>query len=127
MTLLEMTVALFVASAVMIAIVQLVGVTAKQRRTLEQRRVALQEVANQAERIAMLAWDQTAPDELKEWQPAHDLVAVAPKARCAIAVSPEAEPPLGRKIRLSITETNATDQPIELAALTIWKFAPSTP
>jgi Tfp pilus assembly protein PilV len=126
MTLLETTVALFIVSAVLLAILQLVSVTANQRRTLEERRIALQEVANQAERLAMLPWEQTAPDELKEWQPTDDLLAVSPKAKCSITVSPEAGRPLARKIRLSITETTAANEPIELAALTIWKFAPGT-
>jgi prepilin-type N-terminal cleavage/methylation domain-containing protein len=125
MTLLETTVALFIVSAVLLAILQLVSVTANQRRTLEERRIALQEVANQAERIALLPWERTAPDEMKEWQPGNDLLAVAPKAKCVIAVSPESGSPPGRKIRLSVTETTAVEQRVELATLTIWKFDPS--
>jgi hypothetical protein len=53
-------------------------------------------------------------------------LAVSPKAKCAIAVSPEAGTPPARKIRLSITETSAANEPIELASLTVWKFARST-
>jgi Tfp pilus assembly protein PilV len=126
MTLLETTVALFIVSAVVLAILQLVSVTANQRRTLEERRIALQEVANQAERITLLPWERTAPEELNQWEPGDDLLAVSPKAKCAIAVNSETGSPLGRKIRLSIIETSAANESIELAALTVWKFAPPT-
>jgi Tfp pilus assembly protein PilV len=125
MTLLETTVALLIVSAVVLAILQLVNVTANQRRTLEERRIALQEVANQAERIAMLPWERTEPDELKEWQPGDDLLVVTPQAKCAIRVTPDAASPLARKIRLSITENTAANESVELAALTIWKFSPA--
>jgi Tfp pilus assembly protein PilV len=125
MTLLETTVALFIASAVVLAILQLVSITARQRRTLEEKRIALQEVANQAERIAQLPWEKTAPEELNQWQPGEDLLAVVPQAKCTVDVTAEAGPPLGRKIRLLITETSAANEPTELAALTVWKFAPS--
>ena len=125
MTLLETMVALFIVSAVLLAILQLVSVTANQRRTLEERRIALQEVANQAERIAMLPWERTAPDEMKEWQPTDGLLDVSPQAKCAITVTAESGPPLARKIRLTVTETSAANDSIELAAITIWKFVPA--
>jgi type II secretory pathway pseudopilin PulG len=125
MTLLETTVALLVVSAVIAAIVQLVSVTANQRRTLEERRLALQEVANQAERIALLSWEQTDPEKLTLWQPSADLLAAAPQAKCLITVSSEPGSPDGRHIRLSITENSAADAPIELAAVTLWKFPPA--
>jgi len=126
MTLLETTVALFIVSAVVLAILQLVSVTANQRRTLEKRRIALQEAANQAERIAQLPWDKTAAEEWNQWQPGGDLLAVSPTAKCAIAVSSEAGTPPARKIRLSITETSTANEPTELTSLTVWKFVPST-
>src|SRR5437762_10762011 len=54
MTLFELTVALFILTTAMMAIVQLMAATASQRRSADQRRIALQEVANQAERVALL-------------------------------------------------------------------------
>jgi len=124
MTLLEATVALFIVSAVVLAILQLVSVTGNQRRSLEVRRMALQEVANEAERIAVMPWEQSSPDELNHWEPAEDLLAVSPRAKCSVTVSEEPGSPLARRIRLSIAQTSAASEPIELAALTVWKFAP---
>src|SRR6266436_5803602 len=93
MTLFELTVALFILTTAMLAIVQLMAATANQRRSVDQRRVALQEVANQAERVALLSWEQTAPERLTTWEPSADLTKALPQANCAAQVSEEMEAP----------------------------------
>src|SRR5207249_648256 len=123
MTLFELTVALFILTTAMMAIVQLMAATASQRRSADQRRVALQEVANQAERVALLSWEQTAPEKLTTWEPSAELMKVLPQAKCAAEVSEESAAPVGRKIRLTVTWTNAAGQQVEPASVTIWRFA----
>jgi prepilin-type N-terminal cleavage/methylation domain-containing protein len=124
MTILELLVALFVLTTAMAALVQLLAVTAGQRRLLEQRRVALQEVANQAERVALLNWNETAGDKLISWSPSADLQAVLPLAKCTAAVSDEAGSLAGRRIQLSVAWTNAAGQAVDPITLTVWRFAP---
>ena len=126
MTVLELTVALFILTTAMVAIVQLVATTATQRRAIEQRRIALQEIANQAERIALLPWDDTAPEKLTNWQPSADLTAVLPRAACSVLVASEPGSPSSRRIRLQLTWPNAAGQPLE-SSLTIWKLALTDP
>jgi type II secretory pathway pseudopilin PulG len=126
MTLFELTIALFIMTTVMAAIVQLVAVTAGQRRTLNQRRLALLEVANQAERIALSDWDDTSAGKLATWRPSDELTAALPQARCTVAVSDEAGPPAARRIRLTVTWTNSVGQELDPASLTIWKFPEET-
>src|SRR5262245_6373187 len=104
-TLFELTIALFILSTAMAAIVQLTAVTAGQRRTIEHRRIALQEVANQAERIFLLPWDETSAEKLTTWQPSADLVAALPQATCTVEVLDETGGPQARRIRLLITWT----------------------
>jgi len=116
-------VALFILTTAMAAIVQLTAVTASQRRTIEQRRTALQEVANQAERIALLPWDETAADKLTTWQPSTDLATALPRATCAAEVTDEPGTPRARRIRLLVTWPNAAGQIVEPATVTIWKFS----
>jgi hypothetical protein len=123
MTVLELTVALFILTTAMVAIVQLVATTATQRRAIEQRRIALQEIANQAERIALMSWDETAPGLLTSWQPSSDLSAVLPQATCTAQITDEAGSPTYRRIRLLLIWPNAAGQPLE-STLTIWKFRP---
>src|SRR5262245_11918968 len=122
MTVLELTISLFVLTTAMLAIVQLFSATAAQRRTLEKRRMALEAVANQAERIARLSWDETAPDRLTAWEAPAELLAVLPGAKCTADVSEETGAPKARRIRLQVSWTDSMGQPVEPAAVTIWKF-----
>src|SRR5690242_17414911 len=102
MTLFELAVALFILTTAMLAIVQLMAATASQRRLLDQRSVALQEVANQAERIALLTWDEMAPEKLTTWEPSADLAKALPQPKCEAEVTEEASGPPSRRIRLSV-------------------------
>jgi len=123
MTLFELTVALFILTTVMLAIVQLMAATATQRRLVDQRRVALQEVANQAERVSLLAWDEVAPEKLTTWEPSADLSKALPQAKCEAEVSEEPNGPPARRIRLSVTWTNAAGWELGPATVTMWRFA----
>src|SRR5262245_55180750 len=101
MTLIELAVSLLVLGVAMAALVQLVSLAARQRRATTQRRVALQEVANQSERIALLPWSETEPDKLTAWQASAELADVLPAAKCSIAVSEESDSS-ARRIRLEV-------------------------
>jgi prepilin-type N-terminal cleavage/methylation domain-containing protein len=126
MTVVELTVSLVVLGVAMAAVVQLVALAASQRRAMAQRRIALQEIANQAERIALLPWSETAPDKLTGWQPSAELSEVLPAAQCSIAVSEEPAAP-ARKIRLEVAWTNSVGQPMEPVGLSIWRFGEAAP
>src|SRR5689334_11153082 len=86
MTLFELTVALFLMTTALMAIVHLMAATATQRRLVDQRRIALQEIANQAERTALLSWDEIAPEKLTNWKTSADLSHVLPQAKCTAEV-----------------------------------------
>ena len=79
-TLLECIVALLVLSLAMMGLAQLVLAASGQRRLTAARSLALQELANQAERIAALPWDDTAPEKFTTWQPSAELTAAIPAA-----------------------------------------------
>jgi Tfp pilus assembly protein PilE len=123
MTLFELAVALFILTTAMLAIVQLMAATATQRRLVDQRRVALQEVANQAERVALLTWGEVAPETLTTWEPSADLAKSLPQAKCEAKVTAETNEPRARRIRLSVTWTSAAGQAVEPATVTMWRFA----
>jgi hypothetical protein len=114
---------LIVLGAAMAALLQLMALAAQQRRGMNERRLALLEVANQAERIALLSWDETAPEKLTGWQPSDDLRVVLPAAQCRLAVTEEPGTPRGRRIRLEVGWTNSVQQPVEPVTLTVWRFA----
>jgi Tfp pilus assembly protein PilV len=111
MTIMELLVSLVILGAAMAALVQLVVLTARQRRSLDQRRVALQEVANQAERLALVAWDETTPEKLKTWQPSADLVAALPRATCQASARDESGEPARRSAAVGPRRVVAGDPP----------------
>jgi hypothetical protein len=121
-TILEATVALTVVTAAALALAQLVGTAGKQRRTTYARQMALLEVANQAERIALADWDAVTPELLTTWPASEELLEVLPSAKCAAVVTDEVGQAGGRRIRLNVSWMNAAGQEVEPVSLTIWKF-----
>ena len=124
LTVFELVVALFVLTTAMMAIVQLLGVAASQRRTIEQRRAALAEVANQAERIALLRWYEVSSDKLMSWEFSDETKKALPRGTATIEIQEESEPMLARRVRLLVRAPNSAGQELDLADLTVWKFAP---
>mgnify|MGYP003406973352 CR=1 FL=1 len=124
-TLLECTVALFVLSLAMLALAQLVTAASGQRRLTMARSVALQELANQAERVAALPWDDTAAEKLTTWQPSAELAAAIPTAACRATVADEvAAGVTARRIRLEIAWADAAGREQQPATLTVWRHRP---
>lgn len=124
MTLLEVGVALVVVAASAAAVVQLINVASLQRRTNRQRQVAYMELANQAERLALLPWSDLVPERLASWTPSEVLLAEVPTAQCSIAVGSVEDSLPTRRIDLSVSWNLTTGQPASPARLTLWKHHP---
>jgi Tfp pilus assembly protein PilV len=124
MTLLEVGVALVVLAAAMTALVQLIGVATRQRRTNDQRLAALHEVADEAERLATIPWSDLAPEKLTTWPRSAELASVLPAAECHVTVSEEAEPPLTRRVELRVAWKNVVGDQVAPVELTLWRYAP---
>jgi hypothetical protein len=124
LSLFELTVALFVMTAAMTAIVQLLAVAASQRRTIEQRRVALAEISNRAERIAFQSWDELLPGEAAPWDLSPASKISLPHATATSEIREQNETVLARQIRLIVRSPNSAGQVVELAELTVWKYGP---
>ena len=117
-----MTLALVIAATAAGGLAQLLFIAAGQRRATEQRRLAVQEVANVAERVAALPWDRLTDDWLAAQTPSAELLAAVPQAQVDYVLSAEPGPPAARRIRLEVTWLNAAGQTVAPAGLTVWKF-----
>lgn len=122
MTLLEAGVALLVMTAAIVAVVELVSATTKERRTRRQRQVAVLELANQAERIALLEWNEATPERLTTWKPSAMLAAAITAPTCQVRVTNESS--RERRIDLSVGWQNAAGQAVRPAMLSVWKYEP---
>jgi type II secretory pathway pseudopilin PulG len=123
MTLLEVGVALVVLAAAMVALVQLTSLTVRQRRLDDQRSLALQELANRAERLAVVPWNELTPEDLSSWYPSGELSALLPSAKCLARIHEDAGSPPARRIDLSIAWTNAVGEEVAPVELTLWRYA----
>jgi hypothetical protein len=121
---LEVTLALMVLTVAVTALAQLLTTAAAHRRSSEQRRIALQEVANQAERIALWAWDEVTAEKLAALQPTESLLAALPAAKLQATLAEEAGPPASRRVRIEVHWANSAGIEVEPAGLTIWKHQP---
>lgn len=118
---LEVTLALLVLGVAITGLVQLIATAAAQRRVSETRRLAAQEVANQAERLALLSWDELTAERLAAVQPSELLLATVPTARLQATVTPEAGLPEAKRVRIEVQWTDASGQSPAPIGLTVWK------
>jgi len=117
--------ALLILSFAVGGLVQILAVAASQRRTSEVRRLALQEVANQAEHIALLPWGELTDERLAGRKPSDELLAAAPTATLTVTRIEEAGPPVARRIRLAVQWTTPAGDAVEPVQLTVWKHQPT--
>jgi hypothetical protein len=124
LSVLEVTAALLIVAFAMTGLTQMLSLSAAQRRASETRRLAQEEVANQAERIALLAWDETTEERLTAQEISEGLRTLLPSAKLSLALTEEAGPPLARRIDIAVVWV-AADGEVDPVRLTVWKHQPA--
>jgi hypothetical protein len=104
---------------------QVLSLAAAQRRTSEVRRLALAEVANQAEQLALVPWDELTAEKLAARQPSDALLDVAPTATLTVTPSDEAGPPAAKRVFLSVQWTTPAGDWVRPVELAIWRHKPA--
>ncbi len=122
-TVTEVSVALAITSAALLGLAQMVSLAASQRRSSEVRRLAREDVANLAERLALAAFDELTEAKLAKLELSSELLAAAPQAKLSATVLEQAGPPASKRIRLQVSWTSAVGQATLPVGLTIWRFA----
>jgi hypothetical protein len=118
-------IALLILGVAVTSLAKLLSAAAAQRRASEQRRLALQEVANLAERIALIPYGEVSTENLAALKPSGELLAAVPLARLTATQSPQAGPPEHKRVRLEVLWTDAAGQPVDPVGLTLWKHPPA--
>lgn len=118
----ELMVSMIVVAATMAGLAQLVSLSAQQQRSGEARRLATMELANQAERVAALAWEDAAPEKFTGWEPSAEFAAAVASPTCKATVTEEAGEPASRRIRLEVGWAAAGGSAAEPMSLTVWKY-----
>jgi hypothetical protein len=105
-------------------LLQILSLAAAQRRTGEVRRLALAEIANQAEQIALVPWDELTAEKLAARQPSEALREISPSAQLAVTISDEAGPPAARRVFLSVQWMTPAGDGVKPVELAIWRHQP---
>jgi len=118
---LEVSMALLILSFAVGGLLQILTVAASQRRTTEVRRLALEEIANQAEQIALIPWGELTEASLGALKPSEQLLAAAPSARLSVTQVADAGPPVAKRIHLEVQWTSPAGDPVQPVQLTVWR------
>src|SRR5262245_51696103 len=122
---LEMSLALLIVTFAIGGLLQILTLAAGHRRTTEVRRLAVQVLANQAEQISLLAWDQLTPEKLAERKASDALLEAAPSARLKVTVAEETGPPVAKHVHLEVSWNSPDGDAVEPVRLTIWRHQPA--
>lgn len=118
---LEVTLALTVLLAAMVLLSQFLIAAKLQRRVGDQRRLALEELSNQMERVMAAKWEEVNALAIEKQSLAPHVLEALPAATLTAHVVDEPGPPVGKKIRLEISWEHGEDR-ISPLGLTAWRF-----
>jgi Tfp pilus assembly protein PilV len=146
LSVLEVTISLLLLGVAVGGLAQLITAASAQRRTIDARQLALAEVANQAERVALWTAAETTSDRLAKLAPSEELLAAIPTARLSARLLTTGEPALNedaqnndaqnndaqnsadslrapQRIRIEVTWDDTAGRTVSPLGLTIWKPA----
>jgi len=120
-TMLEVSVAAMITIAATLVAVQFISLANIQRRCMWRTSIALDEIANTAERVSQLSWEElnefSSSDS--QWQPSSLAQENLDDAKLQVSVSSVADDPTARKIFLQLTWNERTGQREQ--SLTTWR------
>ncbi len=121
-TLVEALVSCLMLAALTTLCLQLVGVSAAQRRTASLREIALQEAANAMERAAAVRWDELTPEAMKSTSLSPEAGNALPGGILAVDVQHLAEIPEAKRITVDVRWEPSRGKPVEHVRLVAWKY-----
>jgi len=117
-TMIEVAATSLMVGIAMVLMLQLLTVVASERRSLDRRQCATQEVANQMEYLTRLRWDELSPDQSQAPPLSARAKAMLPGAEFTLKVSSTTEPK-GKRLSLSLRWRNRHgewDSPVRLSS-----------
>jgi hypothetical protein len=112
-------------TAVLLALcVQILSLTALERRHIERRAIALQEAANLVERASALPFGDLSAANLAELSLSPEVAAILPHAKSSFSITDEPGDLPARRVRLEIRWQGRGGREESPANLTFWTFAP---
>lgn len=119
----ELLTASVVAGALVVLVTQMLLAAALQHQAAQRRLLAMNELANVAERVAAMKYDDINDEQLSAIELTAPLTAALPEAKLTFDLHPEADPPAGKRIAMAIVWGEADGGAGQSLRLTTWRFA----
>ena len=126
-TLIECLAAVALVAAVLALTMQLVHASAVQRRAVQQRELAIQELANLMERLSILPWQDLSPEKARSMQLSEHARGALPGAELTIDVTASSEGPQAKRILISLRWEDESGRPATPLRLAAWRYRDAQP
>jgi type II secretory pathway pseudopilin PulG len=122
-TLVEVVASAALLTVLLAVLAHVLVIVAMQRRSGNRRLLAVEEVANVMERIALRQYDELQADQPPEIPLSDEALRSLPGAALTIDVSPEGtQPPLGKRVTVQLTWENRSGQTNRPVRLSAWRY-----
>ncbi len=122
-TIVEMMAASAMTAVLVTMCVQMLSLTAVQRRAAERRTIALEEAANLTESLSSLTWDEITPERIAQYRLSQPAQQVLGNGVLKIALEPSTSGPLAKLVRVEITWPNGASGGDAAVRLSSWIFS----
>ena len=99
---------------------------AVERRVVEKRTIALEQVAGAIERTSALAWDEITLERLAKIRLAPSIEQILPGAALAWTLEPADSNPSAKHLRAELSWQNPTGAPAAPVRLNYWVYQPAS-
>jgi hypothetical protein len=127
MSLLEITIAAALLTALMIVSTQLIRALGGNQQALERRALAMRTVQALAEQIGNTPWEALSAESVGLIEIPADVTSFLPNAKLNLALDEEHEPVVAKRVSLELQWNGSTGQPAGPARLTTWIFPDDLP
>ncbi|MCA9121651.1 MAG: hypothetical protein H6822_36345 [Planctomycetaceae bacterium] len=117
----EATIAIVLATAVILGTAQTLAFISHQRRDVDRRILASREAGNLMEQVTAKPWDQITTDTLAELALSEECATSLPEARLQVSVASAADS-IGKQITLEIDWVTMPDQRVVPLRLIAWRY-----
>lgn len=120
--LIEAIVAAALLAVISTVLMRSLSLAAIERRAVQQRAIALVELADAAERATALSWEDLTPDRLAVFQLPNDCLPLLPDGRLTWTIEDSTAAPEAKHVRAEITWRAPSGGPSPPARLNFWVY-----
>lgn len=122
MSLLEITIAVAILTALMTVSVQMIRALGGQQRSVERRALAIRTVQALVEQIGNTPWEELTTESIERVEIPAIVASHLPNPKLTIELDEEQEPIAAKRVKVELQWNGPSGQPVGPAQLTTWVF-----